>query len=366
MEAKLQKILDAIRPLDEKAMAEARAYQLSLVKPPKSLGRLEDLSVQLAGITGKVHNEVPRKHLFVFAADNGIVKAEPVASAPQSVTFQQSLNLTRARSGASVLARRFGCQLTVVDVGVNADFHDPAVVNRKIAYGTANIAAGPAMTREQALQAILVGAEQVMEAEDDLFGVGEMGIGNTTSSAAVLSVLLGKDVEEVTGRGAGVSDEHFKVKKDAIRRAIDVNQPKAGDVVDVIAKVGGFDIAAMCGAYLGAAACRKPVVIDGFISAVAALCAARLSHLARDYMIPSHCSFEIGYGLAMEQLGLEPLLQLNMRLGEGSGCPLAFQLVEAACTIINEVATFAQGGIEDDYLDNLGAGDNFTVHKKRS
>lgn len=366
MEAKLQKILDAIRPLDEKTMAEARAYQMSLVKPPKSLGRLEDLSVQLAGITGEIHNEVPRKHLLVFAADNGIVKAEPVASAPQSVTFQQTINLTRANTGASVLARRFGCELTVCDVGVNGDIHDPAVLNRKIAYGTQNIAAGPAMTREQAVQAILTGAELVMETEADLFGVGEMGIGNTTTSSAVLAVLLGKDVEEVTGRGAGISDERFQVKKDAIRRAIAVNQPQAGDVVDVLAKVGGFDIAAMCGAYLGAAASRKPVVIDGFISVVAALCAARMSHLARDFMIPSHNSFEIGYQLASAELGLEPMLQLNMRLGEGSGCPLAFQLVEAACAIINEVATFAQANINGDYMENLGTGDNFTVHKKRS
>ena len=361
MEAKLRDLLDSIEPLNESAMTEARLYQLTLVKPPESLGRLEDLSIQLAGITGELHNEVARKHLLVFASDNGIVEAEPVASAPQSVTRQLALGLTRGRTGAAVLCRRFGCELTVCDVGVNGEIQDPAVLNKKIAFGTGNIAAGPAMSREQAVQAILTGAELARNTQADLLGVGEVGIGNTTTSAAVLAVLLGKEPEAVTGRGAGVSDAHFRVKKDAIRRAIDLNQPDAGDVVDVLAKVGGFDIAAMCGAFLGAAASHRPVVIDGFISVVAALCAARLCYRARDYMIPSHASWEIGYDLAIRELRLKPMLALDMRLGEGSGCPLAFQLVEAACAIINDVATFAQAGVEDDYMEQLGQGDNFTV-----
>lgn len=361
MEEKLREILSSIGPLDEAAAAAARAHQARLAKPPGSLGSLEDLSIQLAGITGNVHNEIPRKHLLVFAADNGVVEAEPVSCAPQSVTLQQTVNLTRAKTGASVLAKHFGCGITVCDVGVNAEIREKAVLNRKIAYGTKNIAVEPAMSREQALRALLTGAETAMETQADILGVGEMGIGNTTTSSAVLAVLLGTEVETVTGRGGGVTDESFRIKKDVIRRAIAVNQPDAKDVVDVLSKVGGFDLAAMCGAFLGAVATRRPVVIDGFISAVAALCAARLCPNVKGYLIPSHDSFEIGYRLAMEELGLKPMLQLGMRLGEGSGCPLAFQVVEAACAILNDMATFDQAGIVDDYLDEIRVGDQFTV-----
>ena len=266
--------INAIRPLDESAMEEARRRQAQLAKPPGSLGRLEDLSIQLAGITGKVHNKLEKKHLLVFAADNGVVE-ENVSSAPQSVTLQQTINLTRAKTGASVLAKHFGCGITVCDVGVNANIREPAVLNRKIAYGTQNIAKGPAMTREQAEKAIKTGIELAQNTQADVFGIGEMGIGNTTTSSAVLAVLLNVDVETVTGRGGGITDDAFQNKKAVIRQAIAVNKPDKEDVVDVLSKVGGFDIAAMCGAFLGAAASGKPVVIDGFISAVAALCAVR-------------------------------------------------------------------------------------------
>jgi len=188
-----------------------------------------------------------------------------------------------------------------------------------------------------------------------------MGIGNTTTSSAVLSVLLCADVESVTGRGGGITDDSFRKKKEVIRRAIAVNCPDKDDVVDVLSKVGGFDIAAMCGAFLGCAASRRPVVIDGFISAVAALCAYKLCPKAVCYFIPSHASYEIGYQLAMDAMGLEPLFQLGMRLGEGSGCPLAFQILDAACAIINDMATFDQAGIDDGYLDEIRQGDKFTV-----
>lgn len=359
----MQKELDAlvreVLPLDRGAMTAADEYQARLAKPPGSLGRLEEISIQLAGITGRVHNALNKKQLLVFAADNGVV-AEGVSSAPQSVTKQQTINLMRGKTGAAVLAKHFGCGLTVCDVGVNADIYESTVLNRKIAYGTQNICTGPAMTREQTLQAILTGAEIARTVDADVIGVGEMGIGNTTTSSAVLAVLLGADVEAVTGRGGGITEESFRKKKAVIRTAIEVNRPDRDDVVGVLSKVGGFDLAAMCGAFLGAAAARRPAVIDGLISTAAALCAVRLCPNVRGYLVPSHASFEIGYRLAMEAMDLRPLFDLGMRLGEGSGCPLAFQVLDAACAVINDMATFDEAGINDDYLDEIRRGDQFT------
>lgn len=360
MSMELNELLKKINPPDAAAMEQARAYQEQLAKPPRSLGRLEDLAIQLSGITGQLHNSIERPHLLVFAGDNGVV-AEGVSSAPQSVTLQQTVNLTRAKTGASVLCDYFGVGLTVCDVGVNAEIQTSAVLNRKIAYGTGNIATGPAMTRQQAITAILTGTGVAIHTDADAIGIGEMGIGNTTTSAAVLCALLDVDAAQVTGRGGGITDEAFAHKKEVIRRAITVNQPDQNDVVDVLAKVGGLDLAAMCGAFLGAAATRRPVVIDGFISAVAALCAVRLKPEVRSYLIPSHASFEIGYQLTMEALGLQPMLLLEMRLGEGSGCPLTFQILKAACAIVNNMATFHEAGIDDTYLEEIRQGDKFTV-----
>ena len=359
MQKELDALVRAVAPRDRGAMTAAEEYQARLAKPPGSLGRLEEISIQLAGITGRVHNALNKKQLLVFAADNGVV-AEGVSSAPQSVTKQQTINLMRGKTGAAVLAKHFGCGLTVCDVGVNADIYESTVLNRKIAYGTQNICTGPAMTREQTLQAILTGAEIARTVDADVIGVGEMGIGNTTTSSAVLAVLLGADVEAVTGRGGGITEESFRKKKAVIRTAIEVNRPDRDDVVGVLSKVGGFDLAAMCGAFLGAAAARRPAVIDGLISAAAALCAVRLCPNVRGYLVPSHASFEIGYRLAMEAMDLRPLFDLGMRLGEGSGCPLAFQVLDAACAVTNDMATFDEAGINDDYLDEIRRGDQFT------
>lgn len=359
LKLKLDNIVASVAKPDEEAMAAARSRQAQLAKPPGSLGVLEELSVQLSGITGSVHNELRKKHLLVFAADNGVV-CEGVSSAPQSVTLQQTINLTRGKTGAAVLAKHFGCALTVCDVGVNADIKEPEVLNRKIAYGTNNIATGAAMTKEQALRAILAGAELAQNTDADVFGIGEMGIGNTTTASAVLSVLLGADAEAVTGRGGGLTDESFRKKLEIIKKAVKINQPDKNDIADVLSKVGGFDIAAMCGAFLGAAAARKPVVIDGFISAVAALCAVRLCPLVPGYLIPSHASYEIGYSLAISAMNLRPMLELGMRLGEGSGCPIAFQVLDAACAVIDGMATFEQAGINDGYLEEIRKGDKFT------
>ena len=360
----LESLLESIEPLSKSAMESAKIRQDALAKPPESLGRLEELSIQLAGITGTIHNTMDKTHLLVFAADNGVVE-EGVSSAPQSVTLMQTINLTRAKTGASVLASHFGSGITVCDVGVNAVITEQKVLNRKIAFGTQNIAKGPAMTREQAEKAILIGAELAMQTEANAMGVGEMGIGNTTTSSAVLSVLLGADVETVTGRGGGITDGAFLKKKQVITQAIALNQPDPKDPVDVLSKVGGFDLAAMCGAFLGGAASHRPMVIDGFISVVAALCAVRLCPTVRDYLVPSHASYEIGYKLAMEELGLQPIFLLNMRLGEGSGCPLAFQVLSAACAILNDMATFDQAGIDDGYLEEIREGDKFTVEAPR-
>lgn len=341
----LETLLASVAPLSQEAMAAARQRQAALAKPPESLGRLEELSIQLAGITGKVHNSMDKTHLLVFAADNGVVE-EGVSSAPQSVTLMQTVNLTRAKTGASVLAKHFGSGITVCDVGVNAVIQEPKVLNKKIAFGTQNIAKGPAMTREQAIQAILTGAELAMQTEADAMGVGEMGIGNTTTSSAVACVLLGRPAEEMTGRGAGLSDQGLQKKTAAIRRALEVNRPDPSDPLDILQKVGGFDIAAMCGVFLGGALYRVPVLIDGLISAVAALCALRLCPAAGKAMLASHVSAEPAGGLVLEALGKQPLITAGMRLGEGTGAVAAMPLLDLALAVYRESYTFEEGGIE--------------------
>ena len=362
-ENELQRVIAGITGIDSAAAEKAKAYQARLAKPPGSLGRLEELSARLAGITGKVRFEPRKKRVLVFCSDNGVIE-EGVASAPQSVTRAQTLKLAHGKAGAAVLAKRYGCEICVCDVGVNAVIDDPAVLDRKIAPGTGNIAKGAAMTREQALRAVLCGVELSRDAARDgvdVLGVGEMGIGNTTTSSAVLAVLTARPVEELTGRGAGITDKAYRNKIEVIKRAIAVNAPSANDVIDVLSKLGGFDIAAMTGAFLGAAYSRVPVVIDGFISAVAALCACRLCPLAREYLIPSHESFEIGYRIAMEEIGLQPLFNLGMRLGEGSGCPIAMMLLDGACAVMRDMATFEEANINDGYLDEIRKTDSFSV-----
>lgn len=355
----IEALINEIKPLDDKAIEEALKHQAKLAKPPESLGKLEELAVQLAGITGKVYNNMEKKHLLVFAADNGVT-TEGVSSAPQSVTLKQAVNLTREKTGAAVLAAHFGCGITVCDVGINGNVKNTDVIDKKIAYGTNNIAKGPAMTKEHAIKAIMTGAKLAKDTDANIIGIGEMGIGNTTTASAVLAVLLDVDPQKVTGRGGGITDCAFQRKKDVIKHAIKINNPDKNDVLDVLSKVGGFDIAAMCGAFLGAAASKKPVVIDGFISVVAALCAVRLCPDVLHYLIASHSSFEIGYSLAIKEIGISPMLNLNMRLGEGSGCPLAFEIVDAACAIMNKMATFEEANINDSYLEEIRKGDKFT------
>lgn len=341
----LETLLSRISPADAGAMAAAQARQAQLAKPPGSLGRLEALSIQLAGITGQVHNQIQRKHLLVFAADNGVV-AEGVSSAPKSVTLQQTINLTRAKTGASVLCKHFGCGITVCDVGVDADIREEAVLNRKIARGTQNIAHGPAMTRAQALQAICTGAELAMDTPADVLGVGEMGIGNTTTSSAVTAVLLGAPVEQVTGRGAGLSTAGLERKRAVISRAIALHQPDPSDSIDVLSKVGGLDLAGMVGLYLGGAAYHVPVVMDGFIAGAAALAAVRLCPAVRDYLIPSHQSSEPAVQLLMDELGLSPVLRAEMCLGEGTGAVALMPLLDMALAVYRDTPSFGEMHME--------------------
>ena len=347
--------VNSIKPLDLSACENARKYQANLAMPPGSLGMLQELAVQLAGITGSIKNTVEKKRIIVLCADNGVAQ-EGVASAPQSVTASQAVNMTEYKTGMSAIAKKFGCEVQVVDVGIKCDYSCDKILNKKIRRSTNNISKAPAMSREECLAALATGIELAKKAKDDgvqILGTGEMGIGNTTTSTAVLCALTNEDPEKITGRGGGITDQAFAKKKKVIRMALDINEPNPSDVLDVIAKVGGFDIATMCGVFLGAAQCILPVVIDGYISMVSALCAKRISSVSAGYFIPSHKSKERGFLLAAEEVGVKPFLDLNMRLGEGSGCPLAFEIVRAACVIMNDMASFTGAGIDDSYLTEI-------------
>ena len=364
-EAELREYIRAIRPADRAAMDDARRRQAELAKPPGSLGELETISLRLAGITGQVCPRMDRCRVAVFAADNGVVR-EGVSCAPQSVTLRQAVNMTRRCTGMSAMAAAFGDDVAVVDVGIDGDVPPVGILNRKVHRGTGDIAVEDAMTRAEALAALAAGMEQAALAAAGgvtALGVGEMGIGNTSTSAAVLSALTGADIETVTGRGGGLTDEGFLRKKNVLRRALARREIHSGDVLDVLCAVGGLDIAAMTGAFLGCAHARVPAVVDGFISTVAALCAVRLCPAVGDFLFLSHDSYEVGYRLAARELGLTPCLRLGMRLGEGSGCPLLFRVLEGACGVMRGMATFREAAIQDDYLDEIRAGDGFTVDK---
>ena len=357
--------IESILPADREAMDTARRRQAELAKPPGSLGVLEDMSVRLAGVLRTARPEVRRCRVTVLAADNGVV-AEGVSCAPQSVTVQQAVNMTRHKTGMSALAAYFGDDVQVVDVGIRTPVPCPQVLDRKIRFSTGDIAVESAMTEQQALDALAVGLDLARQAKAegiDAVGVGEMGIGNTTTSAAVLAALTGASVEEVTGRGGGLTYEGFLRKKQVLRQALALHRPDAGDPIGVLAAVGGLDIAAMTGLFLGCAHEGLAAAVDGYISIVAALCAVRLCPRVRDVLFLSHASYEIGYRLAARELGLEPCLLLGMRLGEGSGCPLLFRVMQGACAVLNHMATFPEAAIEDGYLAPIREGDAFTVDK---
>jgi nicotinate-nucleotide--dimethylbenzimidazole phosphoribosyltransferase len=340
--------LPHIPPPDLAAAESARARQATLTKPPGSLGRLEELSIQLAGLTGRAQPSVARKAVIVMAGDHGVT-AEGVSAYPSEVTPQMVLNFLRGGAAINVLARQAGARVVVVDVGVAADLAPtPGLEICKVARGTQNLARGPAMTRAQAEQAITAGLH-VIEAESarglDLVATGDMGIGNTTPSAAITAAITGCSPAQAAGRGTGLDDAGLQRKIAVVERALAVNQPNPADALDVLHKLGGLEIAGLTGVMVGAAARRIPVVVDGFISGAAALIAAGLAPGVKPYLIAAHLSVEAGHRHVLQHLGLRPLLDLDLRLGEGTGAALAFHLAEAAVRVLGEMATFAEAGV---------------------
>jgi nicotinate-nucleotide--dimethylbenzimidazole phosphoribosyltransferase len=346
----LYQTIELITDLDSKAMEKAQKRLDSLIKPPGSLGVLEEIAVHLAGITGNPIPRIKEKTVIIMAGDHGVVE-EGVSIASSAVTAQMMQAFINGTSGIGVLARHAGARLVVVDVGVLTPVTFPGVVQRKVRAGTGNIAKGPAMSREEAIAALEVGIEVAnseINAGSNLLATGDMGIGNTTPSSAILAVFGGYTPEEATGRGTLVNDEVMKLKISAIKRALNINRPDPEDALDVLAKVGGLEIAGLAGVILGAAARRVPVLIDGFITTAAALVACKLQPKARNYMIASHLSGEQGHRLLLDLLDLRPVVHLQMRLGEGTGAALTMSLVEAATKIMHEMASFDEAGVSLD------------------
>jgi len=346
----LNQVITHIQDLDQNALAAAKARQDTLTKPPGSMGRLEDLSVQLAGISGNPIPSINEKVIITMAGDHGVV-AEGISAYPSEVTPQMVLNFLYGGAAINVLSRHVGARIVIVDMGVAADLEPHrSLIIKKIARGTANITQGPAMTRQQAEAAINAGVEVVnaeIEKGLDIVGTGDMGIGNTTPSTAIAAALTGEAAAKIAGRGTGIDDEGLKRKINAIQRALSVNQPDKKDGLDVLAKVGGFEIGGLAGVMLGAAANRKPVMVDGFISTAAAMIAVSIAPEVRSYLIAAHRSREYGHSLMLDWLGLKPLLDFDLRLGEGTGAALGISMAEAACKILAEMATFAEAGVSD-------------------
>jgi len=344
---RLAELLSAIAPLPPGGADAAARHLDSLTKPPGSLGRLEEIALRLALLRGGAP-EVRHPVIFTFAADHGVV-AEGVSAYPQVVTAQMVENFLRGGAAVNVLARQAGARLVVADFGVAAPLErSERLVACPIGPGTASIAAGPAMTREQAVRAIETGATlagQALDAGADLLATGEMGIGNTTVASAIAAALTGGAPERVTGRGTGVDDATLARKVAVVRRALEVNQPDAGDGLDVLAKVGGFEIGGLVGVILAGAARRVPVVLDGFIAGSAALIAVALAPAARHALFAAHRSAEPGHALVLDHLGLTPYLDLSLRLGEGTGAALFIHLARAAALVWSEMATFKAAGV---------------------
>jgi nicotinate-nucleotide--dimethylbenzimidazole phosphoribosyltransferase len=346
----LDETLKQIWPLDRCRESAAQQCLDSLTKPQGSLGRIEELARRIAVIQGTVPPRLGRKLLFIFAADHGITE-EGVSAYPREVTAQMTDNLLKGGAAINVLARHYGVDAEVVDVGVDYEFAAPGGLrNYKIRRGTANFAHGPAMTRNEAVRSVELGIELVRETAAEsifLLGAGDMGIGNTSSATAILCALTGAAPADVVGRGTGIDDATLARKVAAIEKGLEVNRADANDPIDVLAKVGGLEIGAMTGVILGAAALRVPMVLDGFISGAAALLAHRLSADVRDFLFASHLSAEIGHAMMLDELKLVPVLDLQMRLGEGTGACLLMGLIEAAVKIMSEMATFESARVKE-------------------
>ncbi|MGH7229924.1 MAG: nicotinate-nucleotide--dimethylbenzimidazole phosphoribosyltransferase [Nitrospiraceae bacterium] len=344
----LQQAIDSIRPADGEKMTRAQARLDRLTKPMGSLGRLEELAARYVAMTGKEHPKSPRAVVFTFAADHGVA-VEGVSAYPSAVTAQMVLNFLRGGAAVNVLARHAGAEVRVVDIGVAHDFGSlPALMARKVALGTKNFLSEPAMSRMQAEQALQVGVDLAVEAAHEgvgLIGTGDMGIGNTTPSAAITAVITGLPVEQVTGRGTGIDEAGYRRKVSVIERALALHRPDPNDPIDVLCKVGGYELAGLAGLILGAGACRVPVVLDGFIAGAAALLATGLQPLCGHYLIASHLSVECGHRIALQRLGLKPLLDLDLRLGEGTGACLGIGLIHAGINLMTQMATFDEAGV---------------------
>ena len=337
-----------IRPIDRQSVARAQARLDRLTKPVGSLGRLEELAARHVGITREEYPKPPRSVIFTLAADHGVTD-EGVSAYPGSVTAQMVLNFLRGGAGVNVLASHVGAEVRVVDIGVAHDFgRIPGLISRKVAYGTKNLSHEPAMTRDQAVAAVEIGialADEAVREGTGLVGTGDMGIGNTTPSAAITAVMTGDPVHGITGRGTGLDEAGLARKITVIERALARHRPDPADPIGVLATLGGLEIAGLAGVILGGAASRVPVILDGFIAGVAALIAARLQPVCVEYLVASHLSVEPGHQVVLAHLGLHPLFNLDLRLGEGSGACLGIGLVQAAIKILTQMATFDEAGV---------------------
>ncbi|MGQ9631182.1 MAG: nicotinate-nucleotide--dimethylbenzimidazole phosphoribosyltransferase [bacterium] len=346
--SKLDSTLKSIKSLDKSYLERAQERLDRLTKPQGSLGRLEEFARRIVAITEDIKPSVSRKRIYVFAADHGVA-AKGVSAYPQEVTKQMVYNFIRGGAGINVLARHVGAEVRVVDIGVKGEFVNlEGLISRKIGYGTADISDGPAMSRDDAIAAVEVGIELAEVSKSDgvqILGTGDMGIGNTTPSSAIVAALTGANAEDVTGRGTGIDDETLSHKIEIIKRSLEVNRDSLGDPLSVLSALGGYEIAGICGLVIGAAKERIPVVVDGFISSAGALVALSLDKKIKEYVFFSHKSAERGHREIFTNLGTKPILDLEMRLGEGTGTALAMSLIEAGVKIYNEMATFDEAAV---------------------
>lgn len=349
-EKKLRELIDKIEPVKTNLSDKIQKRLDNLAKPQGSLGKLEFFAKKYCLIADNLMPELPKKAVLVFAGDHGIVR-DGVSLFPQEVTRQMVYNFINGGAGINVLARHAGADVRVIDMGVNGDFGDlKGLINKKISFGTKNMTKEPAMTRDEAIKSILNGIDTAFDAINDgydILATGDMGIGNTTPSSAITSVITGKNVEEITGRGTGINDESLNNKINLIKKAIENNKHLFNDPVGILSGVGGFEIGGIAGAILGAALMKKPVVIDGFISGAGALIAYMFKPEVRDYMFSSHKSFENGHQAQLSYLGIEPIIDLDMRLGEGSGAAIALAIIEAGLKIYLQMATFDEANVSE-------------------
>jgi len=344
----LEQTIKQIKPINLDLLDEAQKRLDNLTKPIGSLGRLEEIARQVVAITEKRNPTFSGKTIITMAGDHGVA-AEGVSAYPQEVTPQMVYNFLSGGAAINVLAQHVGAKVVVVDMGVAAELAPhPDLISRKVDFGTKNMAQGPAMSREQAIQSIEAGievAQSEIQNGMDILGTGDMGIANTTPSSAIVAAITGISVAKVTGRGTGIDDETLNHKAQVIQRALEVNNPNPGDPIDVLAKVGGYEIGGIAGSILGAAAARIPVVIDGFISTAGALIAAEICPTVKQYMFGAHNSVEIGHKVMLDFLSLNPIADWNLRLGEGTGAALVIGIIEAAVKILNEMASFEEAGV---------------------